>query len=356
MGSEPFDFLVNNGLICIMMSVVKTLCSLMIATLMATFSYGQSAQLVIKKTGPDYYLEHKVQPKENWYSVGRAYLLSPKTIAAFNDLSMDKGLSIGQVVRVPLTADNFNQNDEAAFTGPPIVHLVAQGEGLLRLANVYKVTMEQLRKWNRLKSDQLSLQSALIIGFLQAPTGGALPETTQPKVETQIIKPTQGTTPTTKKEEVKPVAPTPSQPAAQSQPAPQTASQQKPAIQQAPAVVSTAASDVASVGTGYFASLFATQSKEGKQQKMETPAYGVFKSTSGWQDAKYYVLMNNVVPGTVLRVLSKSTGKQVFAKVLGAVPPGKESEGLLLRISNATAAALGVPNGEPGVFELVWFN
>ena len=89
---------------------------------------------------------------------------------------------------------------------------------------------------------------------------------------------------------------------------------------------------------------------------METPAYGVFKSTSGWQDAKYYVLMNNVVPGTVLRITSKNTGRQVFAKVLGAVPPGKESEGLLLRISNAAAAALGVPNGEPGVFELVWSN
>jgi LysM repeat protein len=356
MGSKPFDFLVNNRLICIMMSVVKTLCTLMIATLMATFSFGQSAQLVIKKTGPDYYLEHKVQPKENWYSVGRTYLLSPKTIAAFNDLSMDKGLSIGQVVRVPLTADNFNQNDEAAFTGPAIVHLVAQGEGLLRLANVYKVTMEQLRKWNRLKSDQLSLQSALIIGFLQAPTGGALPESAQPKVEIQNTKPAQGVTPTTKKEEVKPLAPTQSQPAAQSQSAPPAVSQQKPASQQTPTTAPVVTPVATSAASGYFASLFATQSKEGKQQKMETPAYGVFKSTSGWQDAKYYVLMNNVVPGTVLRISSKTTGKQVYAKVLGAVPPGKESEGLLLRISNATAAALGVPNGEPGVFELVWSN
>ncbi len=338
------------------MSVVKTLCPLIIATLMATFSFGQSAQLVIKKTGPVYYLDHKVQPKENWYSVGRTYLLSPKTIAAFNELSMDKGLSIGQVVRVPLTADNFNQNDEAAFTGPPIVHLVAQGEGLLRLANVYKVTMEQLRKWNRLKSDQLSLQSALIIGFLQAPTGGSLPGAVQSKTEVQTTKPAQGVTPTTKKEEVKPTASPTAPPTVQNQTVSPAVSQQKPATQQTPTTATVAAPVVSSPTSGYFASLHVTQSKEGKQQKMETPAYGVFKSTSGWQDAKYYVLMNNVVPGTVLRILSKTTGKQVYAKVLGAVPPGKESEGLLLRISNATAAALGVPNGEPGVFELVWFN
>ena len=356
MGPEPFDFLVNNGLICSMMSLVKTLCPLMIATLMATFSFGQSAQLVIKKTGPDYYLEHKVQPKENWYSIGRIYLLSPKTIAAFNDLTLDKGLSIGQVVRVPLTADNFIQNDEAAFTGPPIVHLVAQGEGLLRLANVYKVTMEQLRKWNRLKSDQLNLQSALIIGFLQAPAGGNLMASAQPKTETQIIKPAQGVVPTTQKEEVKPLATPQPKSATQSQAAPPTVSQQKPAATQTPTTASVSITAAPAEASGYFASLFATQSKEGKQQKIETPAYGIFKSTSGWQDAKYYVLMNNVIPGTVLRINSKTTGKQVYAKVLGAVPPGKESEGLLLRISNATAAALGVPNGEPGLFELVWSN
>jgi hypothetical protein len=138
-----------------------------------------------------------------------------------------------------------------------------------------------------------------------------------------------------------------------------TAAQPKPvqpATKQTAAVVNQTANVGANAGIGYFASLFTSQSKEGKQQKMETPAYGVFKSTSGWQDGKYYVLMNSVVPGTVVQITAKNTGKQLYAKVLGAVPPGKESEGLLLRISNAAASALGVPNGEPGVFELVWSN
>jgi hypothetical protein len=105
----------------------------------------------------------------------------------------------------------------------------------------------------------------------------------------------------------------------------------------------------------YFFSLFEQQSKEGKQQKLENSVYGVFKSTSGWQDGKYYVLINNVVPGTVVKLVRKSTDKVVFAKVLGAVPPGKESEGMLLRMSNAAIAALGLGDTGSDV-DLVWFN
>ncbi len=65
--------------------------------------------------------------------------------------------------------------------------------------------------------------------------------------------------------------------------------------------------------------------------------------------------MNNVVPGTVVKLVRKSMDKAVFAKVLGAVPPGKESEGLILRMSNAAIAALGLGDTGNDV-DLVWFN
>jgi len=201
----------------------------------------------------------------------------------------------------------------------------------------------------------------VIIGFLQTPGAGDIQPLNQASKETQQVKTpvsdptpkpvespkTQTPTPVQTQQEVsKPIQEKPVQQVVAQKTTPPVSAQKDPV----PASVTSA------TATGYFSGLFQTQSKEGKPQKMETPAYGVFKSTSGWQDAKYYVLMNNVVPGTVLRITSKNTGRQVFAKVLGAVPPGKESEGLLLRISNAAAAALGVPNGEPGVFELVWSN
>jgi hypothetical protein len=75
--------------------------------------------------------------------------------------------------------------------------------------------------------------------------------------------------------------------------------------------------------------------------KSATGQSGIFKSTSGWQDGKFYALMNNAAVGTIIRVSDASTGKSVYAKVLGQLPDMKESAGLTVRLSNAAAAELG---------------
>jgi hypothetical protein len=72
---------------------------------------------------------------------------------------------------------------------------------------------------------------------------------------------------------------------------------------------------------------------------------GIFKSTSGWQDGKYYALMNNITVGTVVKVTDPASGKSVYTKVLGQLPDMKESAGLTIRISNAAAAELGQGEG-----------
>lgn len=294
--------------------------------------FAQTGDLVIRKNGENLFVEHKVLPKENWYSVGRSYVISPKIIAAFNGLAMDKGLSIGQLLKVPLVADNFSQSVSSA-QGRPVVHLVEQKEGLLKIASTYNVDIALLRKWNGLKSDQLSVGSALVVGYIVAAQPAPVAPTAAEAVQSQPAAPVKAPM-----EQIAPVA--------QSQ-AKQPAKAAEPQRQLSPEALK---------GGGYFSALYIQQTKEGAQQKIENPSYGVFKSTSGWQDSKYYILMNNVTPGTVVKIYSKTTERTLFAKVLGAVPPGKESEGMVFRMSNATAAALGVPNGEVGQFELVWNN
>jgi hypothetical protein len=67
--------------------------------------------------------------------------------------------------------------------------------------------------------------------------------------------------------------------------------------------------------------------------------------------------MNDVVPGTIVKLTATATAKTIHAKVLGAVPPGKESEGMLLRVSNAAASALGIPEGGATIsLSLVWYK
>ena len=73
---------------------------------------------------------------------------------------------------------------------------------------------------------------------------------------------------------------------------------------------------------------------------------GIFRSTSGWKDGKYYALMNNVPVGTIVKVTYTSSNKTVFAKVLGQLPDMRESSGLTLRLSDAAAAELGAEMGK----------
>ena len=67
---------------------------------------------------------------------------------------------------------------------------------------------------------------------------------------------------------------------------------------------------------------------------------GIFKSTSGWSDGKFYALVNNIPVGTIIRVNNPVSGKAIFAKVLGNLPDMKESMGLIARLSDAAAAEL----------------
>jgi hypothetical protein len=106
---------------------------------------------------------------------------------------------------------------------------------------------------------------------------------------------------------------------------------------------------------GQFRSVYKQQEKEGKMHSVENSTYGIFKSNSGWKDSKYYVLMNDVMPGTIIKIKSLQTEQVVYAKVLGSLVPAKENEGLKLRLSNAALEALGLKdNSSPLV--LTWNN
>ncbi len=76
--------------------------------------------------------------------------------------------------------------------------------------------------------------------------------------------------------------------------------------------------------------------------KNETVTSGIFKTASGWQDAKYYLLIDKVSPGTIVKVINPTNNKAVYAKVLGEMSGIRQNEGLNIRISNAAASVLDI--------------
>jgi hypothetical protein len=219
-----------------------------------------------------------------------------------------------------------------------VYQVVESKENLFRVATGFGATAANIRKWNALKTDQVNSGSSLIVGYLKSSVTNIS--------EPAIVQTNTKELPVVEAASPEPQPDPPVKKASDVQPKPaQVAQNQVTKVETKPVT-----------GIGQFAPLFEQQSREGKQQMLENPVYGVFKSTSGWQDGKYYVLLNNVVPGTIVRIVSKSNNRQLFAKVLGAVPAGKESEGMVMRMSNATLAALGMTESSIGSVELSWFN
>jgi LysM repeat protein len=323
--------------------------------------WAQRNKLEVRGTGSAIYLEHVVTPKENFYSVGRMFNINPKELAEYNHLHFASGLNIGQVLKIPLSKNNFTQEQTAAANEAliPIYHTVTAGETLYRLGvNYDKVSLASLKNWNHLTTDALSVGMPMIIGFLKVDKEQSPLANEEPMVSVPVSQPavTQRPTPAQQpaatqqselkgKDEEKTAVVNPvskeatavsATPTSQAEPAPQN-NENKTSATITPTSTSTAGSGAS---TGYFKNLYERQTT-GKSIIDKNGTAGVFKSTSGWQDAKYYCFSNDAAAGTILKVTNAATGKSVYAKVLDAIPDISQNDGLVTVISNAAAEQLG---------------
>lgn len=93
---------------------------------------------------------------------------------------------------------------------------------------------------------------------------------------------------------------------------------------------------------GYFKTQFDLQVKSQPVKNDQTASAGIFKTASGWQDGKFYALMDNVEPGTIVKVINPTNNKAVYAKVLGEMSGIRQNQGYDVRVSNAAASALDI--------------
>lgn len=317
---------------------------LFIIFLLPFIMQAQVKPLVIEGTSPDLYLVHTTGPKETFYSIGRIYNISPKIMAPYNQLVLEKGLAIGQVVKIPLNEINFSQDgivaeDEALI---PVYHKVKQKETLYNISTTHnKVPVGTLKKWNKLSSDAVPNGSNMVVGFLKVkkalsplannavrvePVSAAASNTeikSPAVVEKTVIKKEE---PVVKKEE----------PVVKKEPV-----KAEVIVPKAAPVVVKQATGTRDFNGGTFKNMYQKQTAN-KNVKEEAGEAGTFKSTSGWEDGKYYCLHNSAQPGTIIKITNPVNQRFVFAKVLDVIPDIKQNEGMLIRISNAAADELGV--------------
>jgi LysM repeat protein len=285
---------------------------------------------------------HKVGPKETFYSIGRIYDVHPKELAAYNDLPFELGLKLDQVIKIPakktmqpLASSNAEKpivkasvvEATASNTGTPIYHKVQKKETLYHVATLYApATMDNIRKWNNLTTDGLNEGMSLIVGYQKSSGSNSTNKTSittaQPK--TTVVK--------NQDNDVAEVKPAPVE------------------VKQTKAVVNNQGTDenrndavsksgVRNFNGGKFRDLY---NEANVRNTPETGLAASFKSTSGWEDGRYYCLHNSAAAGSIIKITNLSNQKVVFAKVLDVIPDLSQNNGLVLRLSNSACDELAV--------------
>lgn len=304
--------------------------SFLALTLFSISVIAQRADLLVKNGDKGLYLEHKVAAKESFFSVGRLYNVHPKHIASYNKLDMAKGLLIDQKLRIPLTDTNFTQKGNS---GTPVYYKTGSNISLEDISKENNnVTVVNLKGWNNLSADNAKKDTKLIIGFLLSKEMPSI--TIKPKTSEPVARKEEKPVVTEPKVEEKPAEKTEAKPIEKPEEKPVVKVEEK-------RVVKTEEKTVTG-GQGFFKSHFDQQVKKSPVTKDETVTAGIFKTTSGWQDEKYYILIDAVSPGTIVRIVNPANSKAVYAKVLGEMSGIRQNEGYNIRISNAAANVLQI--------------
>jgi len=233
---------------------------------------------------------HKIEPKETYYSLGRKYNISPKTIIEFND---NKPLQIGTIIKVPTTS-NFNQpakvvarHENMTTTQPGgdiLDYKVGPKETLFSIARRFNTTVDDIKTLNNLKSTELRVG--------------------------QVIKVRQNANP---QPEPNRVTITPS-----------------PAILQNPADTNSLDSNLREIPANRYG--LHEQSEHGVAVWIDEP---------GLDAAKMYALHRSAPVGTVVKITNPMNGKSTFAKVVGKFAENETTKDVIIVVTKATADVLG---------------
>jgi len=109
------------------------------------FSYALRDSIGIKEVNGKKYIMHKVEKGQGLFAVSKRYGVSVDDVKLVNNNV--ETLALDQVILVPIPKVNI---EEKKFT-----HKVEKGETLYKIAKLYNVSVENLKKWNNLSDESI---------------------------------------------------------------------------------------------------------------------------------------------------------------------------------------------------------
>lgn len=114
--------------------------------------------------GGQYYVIHKVEQGETLYSLSKRYKCELTELRTANGLS-DNSIDLGQELRIPIakpkSATQVTLRSEESPKGE--YHTVKPGETLYAISRQYNLEVAQLKSWNDLHSNEISVGQQLVV-------------------------------------------------------------------------------------------------------------------------------------------------------------------------------------------------
>lgn len=247
--------------------------------------------------------KHVVAEKETLYSIAKLYGLTVDELRKLNGLT-DTSLALGQelVVKKSGAASEPTRTNTTPPQNTKGLHTVAAKETLFSISKQYGVSVDQLKEWNSLSTNELKLGQTLIVAAPATATAVVPVVVTQEPVKTAVpatSTPTQNTTP----------------------------------------VVSTPIK----ISEGY---------KDGKEVR-ETGLAELIEGTQG--NRKYLALHRTAPTGTILKIKNQMNDREVFVRVIGQLPDTGTNDKLVIKISKSAYDRLSAIDPKFMV-EVTWYK
>ena len=229
---------------------------------------------------------HIVAAKETMFSISQAYNVSIDEIKHWNNLT-DNALSIGQ--ELVIKKGNSQRDTPKVTTPAKGAHIVAAKETMFSIAKQYNVSIQQLKEWNQLEGNEISIGQELRV---VAPQKETVKTVTTPAV-VAVAEP---------KKDVVTQAPPP-----------------KPEVKEQTIRIS-----------------------ESVKNSDEISQSGLAELIEGTEGNRKYLALHRTAPvGTILKVRNEMNNREVFVRVMGKLPDTALTDKLVIKISKSAYERLG---------------
>jgi LysM repeat protein len=318
---------------------------------------------------------HKVGEKETLYALSKRYGTTVDAIVKQNPTAAS-GLEIGQILKVPYTAPAKPKQQSSGG----IIHVVASGETMFSISKAYNVSVDEIKQWNSLPSNALSVGQELVIK--RKNTGATSSTPTTPRIES--VPPAssrKGVHTVAQKETMFSIARQygitvsqlkewnnlqgselsigqslfVSQPAkgttvpARENNASSTTKSDAPVTTSTPTTVAppkeqpqTTPSQTPQTTTSTQTPPQTIRISEATKNTDEISEAGLAELIEGTEGNRKYLALHSTAPvGTILKIRNEMNNREVFVRVMGKLPEAAKADKVVIRISRSAYDRLG---------------